>query len=123
MMMRFLASPHMRRNTLALGLCLLAFLFALEAKTAWYSPANGPGRDIQSQKAFPKELPVPVPHGISKIHQATFPIDLIFLASIVSLAWTNADFQPGVDAEFNRIPVSAAPYFSPGLFFRPPPTL
>jgi hypothetical protein len=34
MTIRFLTSSRMRRNTLALGLCLLAVLFALEAKTA-----------------------------------------------------------------------------------------
>ncbi len=53
----FLAFPKMRRNTLALGLCVLAVLFALEAKTAWYGPANGPGSDVRSQKALPADSP------------------------------------------------------------------
>lgn len=121
MTMRLFASPHMRQNTLALGLCLLAVLFALEAKTAWYGPINGPGRDIQSQKALPADAPAVVSHGVSTLPSATFPLALVFIASVAVIAWTNADFLRGVDIDCNRIPVSAAPYFSPGLFFRPPP--
>jgi hypothetical protein len=113
----------MRRNTLALGLCLLAVLFALEAKTAWYGPKNGPSCDIQSQKACPADLRAVVSHGVSTLPPVTFPPALIFLASVAAIAWTDADFLPGVNVGFNHIPVSAAPYFSPGLFFRPPPAL
>lgn len=114
---------HMRRNTLALGLCLLAVLFALEAKTAWYGPANGPRGDIQSQKALPADLPALVPHGVSTLPPITFSLSLIFLSSIAAIAWINAHFLPGADVDFHHIPVSAAPYFSPALFFRPPPAL
>jgi hypothetical protein len=123
MMMRFLASPQVRRNTLALCLCLLAVLFALEAKTAWYVPANTPGSDIRSQKALPADLPVLVSHGVSKLPPVTFRLALIFVASVAVIAWTNAHFLPGAEVDFNHIPVSAAPCFFPGLFFRPPPAL
>jgi hypothetical protein len=123
MTMRFFASPQTRRNTLALGLCLLAVVFALEAKTAWYSPANGPTADIQSQKARPADLAAVVSHGVSTLPPVIFPPALIFLASVAAIAWTDAYFLPGVDVDFNHIPVSAASYFSPGLFFRPPPAL
>lgn len=121
--MRSLASPHLRRNTLALGLCLLAVLFALEAKTAWYGPANGPSGDIQSQKARPADLPAVVSHGVSALSPVTFPLALAFLASVTAITRRNVNFLSGVDASFNHIPVSAAPYFSPSLFFRPPPAL
>lgn len=122
-MRRFFASPQMRRNTLALGLCLLAVLFALEAKTAWYGFANGRSSDVQSQKARPADLPAVVSHGVSTLPPATFPLALIFLASVTAIAWTDARFLPGVDVDFNHLPVSAASYFSSGLFFRPPPAL
>ena len=122
-MMRFFASQQMRRNTLALGLCLLAVLFALEAKTAWYGPENGPSSDVQSQKALPADLPALVSHGISTLPPVTLPLALIFAASVAVIAWTNAHPLPGADVDFNHIPVSAAPYFSPSLFFRPPPAL
>ena len=108
---------------MALGLCLLAVLFALEAKTAWYGPAKGPGTDVQSQKALPANLPAVVSHGVSKFPRVTFPLSLIFLASVATIAWTDANFLPGVDVDSNHIPVSAAAHFSPALFFRPPPAL
>jgi hypothetical protein len=123
MMTRFFASTHMRRNTLALGLCLLAVLFALEAKTAWYGPANGPGTDIQNQKARPVDLPAVVSHGVSTLPLATFPLALIFLGSVGAIAGTSAHFLRSVDVDFDHIRVSTAPYFSPALFFRPPPAL
>jgi hypothetical protein len=121
MMIRFFASAHMRRNTLALGLCLLAVLFALEAKTAWYAPANRQGTDIQNQKARPVDLPAVVSHGVSTLPPATLAV--VFMASVAAIAWTNAHFLRGVDIDFNHISVSTSPYFSPVLFFRPPPAL
>src|SRR5580658_2822314 len=122
-MMRLFASLDIRRNTLALGLCLLAVLFALEAKTAWYGPTNGPSGHIQSQKARPADLPTVVSHGVSTLVPVTLPPALILLASVAATAWTNTDLPPGVDIDFNHVPVSAAHFFSPGLFFRPPPAL
>ena len=123
MTMRFFASPQYRRNTLALGLCLLSVLFALEAKTAWFGPIKGPGGEVQSQKALPANLPALVSHGVSKLPSVKFQLALIFLASVAAIAWTDANFLPGVGIDFKHMPVSAAPYFSPALFFRPPPAL
>lgn len=122
-MMEFLASPQKRRNTLALGLCLLAVLFAVEAKTAWYFPIIGPRGDIQSQKALPADLPTLVSHGVSTLPPVTFPLALIFVVSVAVITWTNARFLSGAHDDFNHIRVSAASYFFPGLFFRPPPAL
>lgn len=113
----------MSRNMLALGLCLLAVLFALEAKVAWFGPVNGPTGDIQSQKARPADLPAVVAHGVSTLPPVTFPLALIFFASVAASACTESNFLPGVKVDCNYLSVSAAPYFSPALFFRPPPTL
>lgn len=108
---------------LALGLCLLAVLFAMEAKIAWYGTANGSSGDIQSQKARPADLPAVVSHGVSALSPAAFPLALIFFVSLAASACTDSNFLPGVNVNFNHLPVSAAPYFSPALFFRPPPAL
>jgi hypothetical protein len=121
--MRFFASAKTRRTTLALVLCLLAVLFAVEAKTAWYGPTTVPGGDIQSQKARPADLPAVVPHGVSDSPWITFALALIFLASAGAIASLIAGAFPGAKADSRNIPVSAAHYFSPGLFFRPPPAL
>jgi hypothetical protein len=120
--MRFSSSTGMRQNVLALGLCLLAVLFALEAKTAWYGLANGPGVDIQSQKALRVDLPAVVSHGTSA-HPLATPLTLLVLATLGAIAWVGADFIPGIDVDCNQRPVCSAPYFSPTLFFRPPPAL
>jgi hypothetical protein len=60
----FAASPSYRRAPLALGLCLLAFLFAIEAKTAWYGPAAGFGGSVRAAKAQPVASPEVVEHGV-----------------------------------------------------------
>lgn len=121
--MQVFTSPQMRRNTLALWLCLLAALFALEAKTAWYGPANGPGRDVMSQKARPADLSVVALRGISARPAAALPATLILYIAVSAITEFRFNFLPGIDIPLNKIPVSAASYFSPGLFFRPPPTL
>lgn len=121
MMARLFASPKIRRNTLASVLCLLAVLFALEAKTAWYGPANGPGSEVRSQKARPADLPALVAHGDSTQAPSTLPMALVLLACFPVMVWMEANSLRGIGLDFNSIPVSAAPYFSPSLFFRPPP--
>lgn len=119
--MVFFASAKIRRNSLASVLCLLAVLFALEAKTAWYGPANGPGSEIRSQKARPADLPALVAHGDSLQAQSSLPMALVLLAFFPVVVWMEGDFLRGIDLDFSPIPVSAASYFSASLFFRPPP--
>jgi len=121
--MRLFSSAETRRTTLALVLCLLAVLFAVEAKTAWYGPTTAPGGNVQSQKARPADLPAVVSHGVSNSPRITFALALIFLASAGAIASMVAGSFPGAKAHSSRIQVSAAHYFSPGLFFRPPPAL
>ena len=61
----FAASPSYRRAPLAFGLCLLAFLFAIEAKTAWYGPAAGFTAVLfRAAKAQPVASPEVVDHGL-----------------------------------------------------------
>lgn len=121
--MEFFASMQIRRSALALGLCVLAVLFALEAKFAWYGPTNGPVSEIQSEKARPADLPEVVAHGISSHASAALPLALIFFASFAAITWKAAEFLLSSVVHFNRISVSSAPYFYSSLFFRPPPAL
>jgi hypothetical protein len=107
---------------LALSLCLLAALFALEAKTAWYGPAHGPGVDISSQKALPADVPLLAPQQQSHSQPPyTVPLAMLLLASIGAFVWKGTVILPGIDVDFKGVPVSSAAYFSPSLFFRPPP--
>jgi hypothetical protein len=115
------ASPNFRRTSLALVLCVLAFLFALEAKAAWYGPVVGPGSDMQAEKALPADLTKMVEHGVTTpepVHPQ-FP-DSILTAWAVVLCG-GAVVLPVRVIVNEHLQVSAAPYFSPSIFFRPPP--
>ena len=117
-----LTSSRFKRYAYAFCLCLLAALFALEAKMAWYSSPTGPLSGIQSEKARPADLPPLVSQGSSVLEQGPSPFFLILFAALA--------FTTGLSIYIRRLaliffpdPVLAAPYFSPGLFFRPPPAL
>jgi len=114
-------SRTLRRTVLALGLCLLAFAFAMEAKLAGYSPAGGSGSDIAAAKARPADLPEIVAHGVP----APDPVDALTLFFVLA-AWTGAslwktDALPGRKIALPCRSVSSAAFFSSNLFFRPPP--
>ena len=114
-------SNHLRRSALAMGLCLLAFLFALEAKFAWYGPSNGPLTSIQSAKARPADLPELVSHGASTHFDAPLQFALVHLSEFVTPVLVKAASFCRLDLASKRRSLSATTYFSPGLFFRPPP--
>src|SRR5271169_2844938 len=57
---------HSRLTALGIMLCLLAALFAVEAKIAWFSPAGSAGAQISFAKARPAEPPkMPAQHFAS----------------------------------------------------------
>ena len=113
------ASPPFGRTILALGLCLLAFSFAMEAKLAWYGPQVGIGSDMSAAKALPADVPDVVRHGVpapDPIHPLVpFLLLPIFAASIL------ADAHLRLRPAHHPPSFSAASYFSPKNFFRPPP--
>lgn len=108
---------HWRISALGLLLCLLAAVFAVEAKVAWYSP-NGRVRvqlsstklqaaDASRQVDRPLTAPAPVPH---------FPVELLLFLSFA------ATVPVILIPRLAPIPRAAAwPSFSPSHFFRPPP--
>jgi len=117
------ASPALSRTILAFGLCLLAIVFAVEAKTAWFGPALGVGSDIQAAKALPADMPKVIEHGIpvpDPIHpQVPFALLTALVAEqLTGTATPTRNLAPAVD-----FAVSEAAYFSPAIFFRPPPSL
>ena len=118
-----LAPSQTKRNTLAFALCLLAVLFAVEAKFAWYSPANNSVAGIQSEKARPADLPALVSQGFPDRSSVSLPPTLALFVAVTAIAWPVAFFLPGLAFDLSCLPVCAATYFSPGLFFRPPPKL
>lgn len=114
-------SRSFKRTALALGLCLLAFGFAMEAKLACYSPAGGSDNDIVAAKARPADQPEVVSRGVhapNPVHSQTL---FVFLAALTAASLWKADALLGHSSVYSRLSVSSAAYFSPNLFFRPPP--
>jgi hypothetical protein len=113
---------HSRLTALGIMLCLLAALFALEAKIAWFSPAGSATAQVSYDKARPAEPPKALP--LRFVSPASLAHDFAGTATlfvpVLLMAVTAA-------IRVRRVPprwqVSASPDFSPSLFFRPPPAL
>jgi hypothetical protein len=119
----FAASQSFRRAPLAFGLCLLAFLFALEAKSAWYGPVNGFGGTVRAAKAQPVASPEVVEHGVPAPDPA-HPSAIFFALPPIALALILCMFAQTRDRALLRLVVnSPASGLSFPNLFRPPPTL
>lgn len=115
------ASASFWRAALTCVLCLLAFTFAVEAKTAWYGPLSGPGSAVRAAKAMRADSPRVIDHGVpaaDPIHPQ-IPFLLLSALSILSLA---AEAPMGREGAYPRVKVTFKA-FSPQAFFRPPPVL
>jgi hypothetical protein len=119
----FAASLFRRRTPLALGLCLLAFLFAIEAKTAWYGPVVGFGSSVRAAKAQPAATPKVVDHGVpapDPAHpRASFAAQTPMADAQSSLSFS---VQARSAVLLGHISQFAAAGFSFSSLFRPPPS-
>jgi hypothetical protein len=116
------AFPRFRRTAFALGLCLLAFAFAMEAKLTCYAPANAPATELHAAKAYPADTPDVMAHSAPARNPALTLIPLVLLTGFTfsSLLRANAPLRPDIAGNGSR--VFAATYFFHPLFFRPPPS-
>jgi len=118
----FAASYFYRRAPLAFGLCLLAFLFALEAKTAWYGPAAGFGGSVRAAKAQPATSPEVVDHGVpapDPAHpNATF-VALPAMVIVLILCIPAQDRGNVYRRRASRFPAASSSFSN---LFRPPPS-
>jgi hypothetical protein len=98
-------------------------IFAMEAKTAWFGPAVGPGSAVRTAKALPADMPRVIEHGIP-VPDPTHPhIPFAMLTAFFAAPPAGADVPAHERALRRDSPVSLAGYFSPQIFFRPPPVL
>ena len=111
----------LRRAPLAFGLCLLAILFAIEAKTAWYGPTVGLGSDIRAAKALPEGMPRLVEHGVSVLGLAHARVAFAYLLAGAGTWFSLTTIPSGSAILRDHLPFFFAAYFFPFLFFRPPP--
>lgn len=117
----FPASLQLQRSILAGILCVLAFLFAFEAKLLSYSPAGDVGSQVSAAKALRVDAPVPVSHGASAPDQiptqvAPFAFAVVFACFFAAGAFPVMRFHPIGDPAV-YFPV----YFSSPIDSRPPP--
>lgn len=117
----FAASPSYRRAPLALGLCLLAFLFAIEAKTAWYGPAAGFGGSVRAAKAQPVASPEVVEHGVPAPDPARPHVAFALLPQIATKVFAGLSARSRDEAFSGHLSHSFSAGFSFANLFRPPP--
>jgi len=111
-----------RRAPLAFALCLLAFLFAIEAKTAVYGPENGPGSEVRAAKA----LPAVTPKLLKQRIQSPEPLlssTAVALSLPSAVTLQAAHLSQSSWALRNPLHFLSAAFLSPSHFFRPPPAL
>jgi hypothetical protein len=109
---------------MALGfvLCLLAAVFAVEAKLAWYIPAGTPSAQISAEKLQRADASKLIAQALtSPAASQHFPAEAPLLAIALQLALpVRIDVhKPG----HHRTKVRATFSFSPPLFRRPPPQI
>ena len=113
---------HSRLTALGIIICLLAALFAVEAKIAWFSPAGSAGAQFSASKACPAEQPKMLPARLawpeSPSHEFSAVLALLvaFLLALLSPAGTMGLFP-------DRAKPAGLSGFDAALFFRPPPIL
>ena len=113
---------HSRLTAFGIALCLLAALFAVEAKMAWYIPAGSANAQISSGKLQLADGSKIFAHAA--VAQAPPTPDFHENAAVVTLALLCLAAMSVVARTVpSRPQVSAAPGFSVSLFFRPPPTI
>ena len=117
------ASPAICRKMLACWLCMLAMVFAFEAKTAWYGSDAGLGSAVRAAKALPADMPQVVSHGIPTPDPIRPAIPFLIFGVFALLQSAGSGF--GMMRKASSATLIAFPLlrFSPNQFFRPPPIL
>ena len=116
----FAASLTFRRAALTVCLCLLTFLFAVEAKTAWYGPVAGPGSAVRAAKAMPANAPKAIKHGHPAPDTGNSFIRPAVSSALIAMWLAGFPHFSSVQT-FNRLSPDSTDSFSPSNFFRPPP--
>jgi hypothetical protein len=112
------SARHKELTILGIVLCLLAALFAIESKLAWYGPDGSPTAQVSASKLQAAEAPrlvaqalastLPIPH---------FPETAQILALILAAGAARSAPLPEKAQPARLISSSLSPH----LFFRPPP--
>ena len=106
----------MRLTILGIVLCLLAALFAIESKLAWYEPVGSPTFQISASKLQAAEGPRLIAQALASSLPAPYLEEIAtILAFIIGAAGC------AVLPEKAQTARALSFGFSPNLFLRPPP--
>jgi hypothetical protein len=111
----------MRFTALGVVLCVLAFLFAFEAKLAWFSPLGSPPSQISAAKLQPADASKQIAAVLAApgvLHPMSVGAAQALLFALPVLI---VDRRPVRRAVRDRFKVCSFPGFIPSLFVRPPP--
>jgi hypothetical protein len=117
----FAARRTFQRIVPALGLCILAFLFAFEAKLAWYSPPRDPGSQVAAAKALRADSPALISHGNSAPERVQQHAAATVLALVSALPLAPSDPFGNLLALSADRSVRSLVFLVPSIGFRPPP--
>lgn len=110
---------RLRVTSFGIALCLLAAVFAIEAKVAWFSPAGSPSAQISASKLQMADGSRESAHasvGAHPINPAHSPLPRIFAVAVATVA--AIPFRRPLRDVFI---VEVSPGFHAPLFRRPPP--
>lgn len=115
------ASRSFRQTTLAIGLCLLALSFAMEAKLARYGLAARPASEVRATKALPDDAPGPVQPCDPSPDPANpqLPFAVLVALAVSCIAAADILLRRGILSSY--LPASSLAHLSPQISFRPPP--
>jgi hypothetical protein len=110
-----------QRSILAVVLCVLAFLFAFEAKLAWYSPASDASSQVSAAKALRVDAPDLVSHGASAPDRALALAAFSAIAILIALRSAVSDGSPERSGLSGHLSVYFPDYLISPIESRPPP--
>lgn len=112
---------HFQVTVLGVVLCLLAALFSIEAKVAWYAPSSSPATQISASKLQQADAPRLVAHALSSSDNPVphFPE----IAKVLAFIGVAEDLSPEwriTETHWETLPLAD---LAPNISFRPPPSL
>jgi hypothetical protein len=118
---RSAASLPVQRSILAIVLCVLAFLFAFEAKLAWYSPASDLASQVSAAKALRVDAPSPVSHGVAAPYRGLAGVTSLAIAVLASFLALLIEAEPKRLSPGRNSFIKLPAYLHFPFDFRPPP--
>lgn len=100
-------------------MCLLAAIFAVEAKLGWYSPDSAARVEFSATKLRADDPPKMITEAVAS--PAPVPDLLPQFIFVVALALIAASATLGPECSAPRAQMDSSPGVFPPLFLRPPP--